>query len=1474
MRFRFFRFSVLASAAYAVLPLASALACPTAASCPVGYRVRDFSASAAPVTFASTSEAGGNTNSYCIIGSAFGDTLSGSNVADVICGGGGADSLDGRAGNDTLTGGDGDDTILTGSGTNTASGGSGNDTITGGSGVDTLSGDDGADIIDGAGSNDVLSGGLGDDSINGGAGGDTINGNEGNDTITDPSGTNTINGGDGNDILSGGSSIDTINGDDGNDTINGGNGNDVLSGGLGDDAINGGIGGNDTLNGGDGVDTLTDPSGTNTLNGGDGNDILTGGTGVDTISGGLGDDSITGNGSGDFLFGGDGADTIDAGSGNDNVSGEAGNDVINAGAGNDSVDGGADNDTITDPSGTNTLSGGAGIDTITGGTGADTINGDDGDDALNGGAGNDNISGGLGNDTIATGTGINTVNGGDGNDIITGNTGADTLNGDAGNDTIDAGAGNDNVSGGDGDDVILTGNGTNSANGGNGNDTITGGTGVDTVNGDAGNDTITGGDGNDVLSGGDNDDTIYGGNGADTISGNAGNDLLDGQAGNDTLNGGDGNDLLYGRTGTDTLNGGAGADYVDGGADGVADNLTGGTEADTCISNSGEESIVGGCENLTFAMLETMGAHVEDGRTVVRWSTFAEHGTIGFDLLRRDAPSAPWRRVNATLLTSVHVSEDGGAYAYADPAPASGGTEYRLVERDAFGRHANLGEAAVTGSGARSLGAQHTKLVGAYSVRAHRGAYRRAPAYARPTRLRALALTPTRAKAFVRERGIVRLSLADLALGLGATTDEAAAAVASGALALSAGGQPVAWTPLNEGDGIEFFGAPERTVYSDDNVYWLERGEGIALESIDGTPNESPAQPSFVAETRIETDTFPARAIPIDPENDPWFSHVISATIPGRETASITFDAEALVSGGAEAALSVELQGASRSALEKDHRVRVSLNGSDLGTAEWTAYERAVAHFNVPPGLLRAEGNELVLSSVLPEGAEANIAYLDGVTVSYPRTFEATDDALEFVANADGPVEITGLTSDAVRVLRVSDALPHAQITGAEVTEFESGFRVRFNAIEGERYFVAARATAPREFRADSASGWRTAAIDADYVVITRDDMLGAAEELAAHRRSQGLRTAVIDIEDIYDEWNHGVASPRAITAMLAYAQGKWARAPRYVVLAGAGHYDYRDLRALGGNVVPPLEVMTSVGMAASDSALADTDGDGRADFAIGRLPVTSPEQLELVVDKLKAFDSVIDAASAGSLFVSDQTDGISDFAADSALTQGALPGFAGAESIVFDGSETSEARSALISAFEADRSWINYAGHGSSDRWSRSEVPLMAAADVPGLGANPRPPLLTAMTCLTNAFDVPGTSSLGAELLLHPSGGAIAVVGATASTAHDESMRMLAAFGEEAAASDDHRAGDLLLGAYRRYDASRVSTDSNTTAVYALLGDPATQVSFSDEPAPGTNASGPSCAVAVPAGGATGPGLAAAFVLALAIGLRRRPRR
>ena len=608
-----------------------------------------------------------------VVGSAYGDSLTGDDGANVLEGGAGADRLDGGSGVDTVSyaGSDGSVAVNLATGTVLRAHGEGDvlvdiENVVGSAYGDSLTGDDGANVLEGGAGADRLEGGSGVDTVSyaGSAASVTVNlltgtasggdassdllvdvenveGSAHRDWLTGDRGANRLSGGVGNDELSGHDGNDVLVGGADADTLLGGMGADRLVGGAGADTLRGGPGA-DRLEGGSGADTVsyagfgeavTVNLATGTVSGGDAEgdvidgfenvegsvhgDMLTGDGGVNWLFGMSGDDTLVGSAGADWLVGGWGADTVSyAGSdaavavnlATDTVSGgDAEGDVID---GFENVVGSAYEDVLTGDNGANRLEGGAGADVLNGGSGADILNGGSGVDILDGGSGADTVSYAGSAAAVTVNLATDTVSGGDAEgdvidgfenvvgsayeDVLTGDNGANRLEGGAGADMLNGGSGadtvsyagsaaavtvnlaTDTVSGGDAEgdvidgfenvvgsayeDVLTGDNGANRLEGGAGADVLDGGSGVDTVSyaGSAASVTINlargwmlGGDAEgDEISG---FEIVEGSAHRDMLTGDGGANRLFGLGGSDDLRGGGGNDMLVGGLGFDTF---------------------------------------------------------------------------------------------------------------------------------------------------------------------------------------------------------------------------------------------------------------------------------------------------------------------------------------------------------------------------------------------------------------------------------------------------------------------------------------------------------------------------------------------------------------------------------------------------------------------------------------------------------------------------------------------------------------------------------------------------------------------------------------------------------------------------------------------------------------------------------------------------------------------------------------------------------
>ncbi len=809
------------------------------------------------------------------------------------------------------------------------------------------------------------------------------------------------------------------------------------------------------------------------------------------------------------------------------------------------------------------------------------------------------------------------------------------------------------------------------------------------------------------------------------------------------------------------------------------------------------------------------------------WETASEVGTARFELQRLVTGGKSWVRVDDGRLVAAPQVFQGSVYRTVDRgADPRSVQSYRVVERDLWGGARIHGPFVVDPS---REAFERESDVAAVTPRPLAGLAAKDALLPSSTQRRPKVDAASGLKLGVGKAGITRVGATEIASGLGLSPSEVASRLLSKGFALSRGGAPVAWLPTPAGDGLFFYGEPADNPYTAEGVYLLRPGTGVSMTLASGKPPAIQAMRSFTAHALAEQDRIPAMVLATDPESDYWFWQGLFASDPANDHGSFAVSAPgALPSSPAN--LHVALFGASTQG-KNDHRVAVSLNGVPLGEVVFSGLSRYETDLAVPPGVVRAGDNTVELLATLSPGATQNDLFVDRFELSYTRDTTASNGTLEVATTGRRAVTVGGFPDSRLWVFDLADPLAPRLLKEAQISFSGADYLVSFGSgSEPGRYLVASQSAwlSPTWIRPDAPSSLATSDRGAEYLVVTAHDLVASAGALADLRAADGLSTAVVDIEDVYDEFNAGSPSPHALHDFLDFARTHWSPAPRYVVLAGNGDFDYRGLLGYGGNLVPPLLVATSYGLFASDAVLADLVGnDGIPDVAIGRLPVRNASELDAVVAKLAAQQASLAHPTGKALLVADDSEGGFDFSSDLALFQGWLPrGFAPQQVTLAPGG-VAAARTQLFSALGSGADLLVYSGHGGLDRLASEG--LLTTSDVTTLPATGETPLMVALTCVLNRFELPMLTPLGAALVVRPGAGAVAVWSATGISTHPAAPQLGRYFLDEMGRSPGARLGDSMLAAQARFAAAE---GAELLTLYNLLGDPATRLA-APPPAP-----------------------------------------
>lgn len=825
----------------------------------------------------------------------------------------------------------------------------------------------------------------------------------------------------------------------------------------------------------------------------------------------------------------------------------------------------------------------------------------------------------------------------------------------------------------------------------------------------------------------------------------------------------------------------------------------------------------------TVVLVSSFRACEAGGRVVVEWETAAENGTVGFYLSRRDEGTGHFRRLGTGLLPGLLTAPQGGAYRFVDSGAKPGRTfDYLLVEVESGGRERSYGpftvrvEPSAAGMAPGKLPADgyERQARPRTAVVPETGDRSAAPA---PT-----ALDPSKlgkVKVTVAADGLHYLDAADIAPFLGLKSQKVVNLIRRNGLRLTLGGRDVATLEAEGGSGLYFYGTASDSRYARENVYVLEAGYGLRMETVDGgSPGPAPADQTFVDSSRREVDLWSTPAFFTDPAADYWFWDYLVAGSPSLGSRSYPFTASG-VAGSGSARLTVRLMGGTSTA----HHAVVELNGVEVGIARWAGTRECELGLVVKPGQVLPEGNVLTLSARLDAGQPYSIFYLNWFELGYPRLYQAVDDALAVRGDGHERVSVGGFSETGVEVLELSDPLRPKRLTGLTVDEPVRGrFRVSFvPAGPGMNYLALANPAvlAPAALGAVPPGVLKGSGNAADYLVIAPEAWRASAQALADYRQGQGLKAMVVSVEQILDEFAFSRYDPAAIRDFLAWARANWSAPPRYVLLAGAGTYDYRNNEGYGGNWVPALMTGTAHGLFPSDAGYADLDGDHRPDLALGRLPVNSAAGLDACLSKIAAFE-----AGAGSpwrqrvLMLADNPDEAGDFPAGSEQLAAHLPAGCSVDRIYLSELPVGEARQRVLDGFEDGAFLVGYVGHAGVVQFANEG--LLTLGDVPGMSNGANPPIVAAMTCTAGHFAIPGFDSLGEALVQHAGGGATAVWAPTGFSENDLAVRLNTGFFQALADPSVTTLGDAVRRAMAAFDVG--PSLISLLDIYALLGDPA----------------------------------------------------
>ncbi|WKN41339.1 type IX secretion system sortase PorU [Tunicatimonas pelagia] len=648
---------------------------------------------------------------------------------------------------------------------------------------------------------------------------------------------------------------------------------------------------------------------------------------------------------------------------------------------------------------------------------------------------------------------------------------------------------------------------------------------------------------------------------------------------------------------------------------------------------------------------------------------------------------------------------------------------------------------------------------------------------------------------------------------------------------------------------------PDQTEYDllnnfyavDQNPYARENFLFVTVE--DKPPNLVPKKPSLAfgwgapIENYVGIYHYEENRTNIVHSGREWFGEAFEEENP---TQTIPFSTGVIVSG-----LEAKLQTSLISISSRTSRYEVSLNQQSAGTLELGAAQQTLYGYRGRSATelhtiqLDHEGSNALsvqISSVTDGGA----GYLDYVTLNVSQPLRYQGQLTHFRNPLMG--------THSVSQFRVQQ--PTAEMLIWDVTDPLRVQQQQWNLVNAQARFQVFADTA-REyvmFEPSAVIGRPTFTAQVNHhnilnaqppelLIVTTEALQGQAKRLAQFRREHdGLVTQVILLTDIYRTFSAGRQDVTAIRNYIRhlYHQGD---ALRYVILFGDASYNYLNTEE-NTNVVPTYqsyESLHNVHSYASDDYfgfLEVQEGEWQEsthsvphnlDVAIGRIPVNTSEEAAIVVDKLIHYASspkTFGKWKQQLLFVADDGDenkhqSRSDFLASQTESQTMFH----AERLFMDAYPQEEhsaplVREKLDQQIEKGVFLVDFIGHGGETAWTDERILDLAMID--GWRNHDRLPIFLTATCEFGRYDDPRRQSGAERALLHPEGGAIAMLTTARPVFTGANFELSSAFYEVFTQHTGHEARmfPIRLGDIFRETKNRgVSGTSNRN--FTLLGDP-----------------------------------------------------
>lgn len=685
-----------------------------------------------------------------------------------------------------------------------------------------------------------------------------------------------------------------------------------------------------------------------------------------------------------------------------------------------------------------------------------------------------------------------------------------------------------------------------------------------------------------------------------------------------------------------------------------------------------------------------------------------------------------------------------------------------------------------------------------------------------------------------------------------------------------------------------FFGVPFESIYTDTRIYWMKFEKKRSLHIAPFSFKTSSHLYSHnlnqqivgiyweklhIEENRIYEEQINSRIS----KDDYWFWKLIKYSSP----AEIIIPLESISTTYNICTLNVNLHGFS----SDKHIVYFTLNDQFLSEVTW--YGKCEYHFSttivlhdfVPKdAILHSMKYALKLKITVPQ--EKDEVYLNFVEAIYPRFFDTftLNGQIEFFSNQVLEIvthkpyikeEKVANVKKRIFVYDVTEPFSPTMISLDSVLQYIKDEKAMHNQISAvpkntfHKFLITTEDNIipiiPEIYRVKD--NLLSLSNQADYIIITHPEFLPAAKKLAYYRQKMSnLKVKIVNVFDIYDQFNYGIFSPKAIKDFLRYAFNYWREPlPNYVLLLGDASWDYKDNQQIGVlNYVPTHRgetqyIDTNIGC--TDDWFTQISGEDMfPDLIIGRISVFRLEDAFSAVDKIIEYEKCLKRYPKAGwrnriLLVAD--DGFENVCKE--IVREDIPQNIFKVKYFFQqdypyidnpkfgkgsGRKLSpQATDSFLNELKKGYFYLIYVGHGGGGVWSHERLLLagtqVKSNDLLRMYNKNRYPFIVTLTCLTGYLDYPSKQwqSISAEeLLLHKKAGAIGVLSPSGKGSTPQHRKLIKKINEALFSRDFPKTwGEVMSQGKIEYIYE--TKDALLSEMFIFFGDPATKLTFWNKP-------------------------------------------